>query len=327
MRFAVVGAGAIGAYLGARLSLSGHDVSLIARGPHLRAMQSRGVRVRSPEGDFEAQPTATGDYDQVGEVDFVFLTLKAHSLPEVAPRLGPLLGPETAVVSAQNGIPWWYFQRQGGPWDGRRIERLDPNGAVSAAIASERVIGCIVYPSASIAEPGVIDHLEGDRFTIGEPDGSTSDRCRMLSDALKESGLRGPIRSRIRVDMWVKLLGNVAFNPISVLTRATLVEMTGHPEVLALARSIMEEADAVARALGVRVPVSIERRIAGAAAVGEHKTSMLQDLESGRPMELEAIVGAVIELGEILDVPVPNTRAVYAAAKLLGEVAAGSRTA
>ena len=326
MRFAVVGAGAIGAYLGARLSLSGRDVSLIARGPHLRAMQTRGVRVRSPEGDFEACPTATDDYEEVGAVDFVFLTVKAHSLPEVAPRLGPLLGPETVVVSAQNGIPWWYFQRHGGPLDGTRIERLDPDGAISAAIPAERVIGCIVYPSASIAEPGVIDHLEGDRFTIGEPDGSTSDRCRMLSDALKESGLRGPIRSRIRVDMWVKLLGNVAFNPISVLTRATLVKMTGHPEVLTLARSIMEEADAVARALGVRVPISIERRIAGAAAVGEHKTSMLQDLESGKPMELEAIVGAVIELGEMLDVPVPNTRAVYAAAKLLGEVAAGNRT-
>ena len=326
MRFAVVGAGAIGAYLGARLSLSGRDVSLIARGPHLRAMQTRGVRVRSPEGDFEARPTATDDYEEVGAVDFVFLTVKAHSLPEVAPRLGPLLGPETVVVSAQNGIPWWYFQRHGGPLDGTRIERLDPDGAISAAIPAERVIGCIVYPSASIAEPGVIDHLEGDRFTIGEPDGSTSDRCRMLSDALKESGLRGPIRSRIRVDMWVKLLGNVAFNPISVLTRATLVKMTGHPEVLTLARSIMEEADAVARALGVRVPISIERRIAGAAAVGEHKTSMLQDLESGKPMELEAIVGAVIELGEMLDVPVPNTRAVYAAAKLLGEVAAGNRT-
>ena len=326
MRFAVVGAGAIGAYLGARLSLSSNDVSLVARGPHLRAMQSRGVRVRSPEGDFKAHPTATDDYEEVGEVDFVFLTVKAHSLPEVAPRLGPLLGPETVVVSAQNGIPWWYFQRHGGPLDGTRIERLDPDGAISAAIPAERVIGCIVYPSASIAEPGVIDHLEGDRFTIGEPDGSTSDRCRMLSDALKESGLRGPIRSRIRVDMWVKLLGNVAFNPISVLTRATLVKMTGHPEVLTLARSIMEEADAVARALGVRVPISIERRIAGAAAVGEHKTSMLQDLESGKPMELEAIVGAVIELGEMLDVPVPNTRAVYAAAKLLGEVAAGNRT-
>ena len=326
MRFAVVGAGAIGAYLGARLSLSGHDVSLVARGPHLRAMQSRGVRVRSPEGDFEAHPTATDDYDQVGEVDFVFLTVKAHSLPEVAPRLGPLLGPETTVVSAQNGIPWWYFQRLGGPWDGTRIERLDPDGAVSSAITAERVIGCIVYPSASIAEPGVIDHLEGDRFAIGEPDGSTSDRCRRLSDALKASGLRGPIRSRIRVDMWVKLLGNVAFNPISVLTRATLVDMIGHPETRALARSIMEEADAVASAIGVRVPISVERRIAGAAAVGAHKTSMLQDLESGRPMELEAIVGAVIELGEMVDVPVPNTRAVYAAAKLLGEVAASDKT-
>ena len=326
MRFAVVGAGAIGAYLGARLNLGGHDVSLIARGPHLRAMQSSGVRVRSPDGDFEAHPTATDDYADVGEVDFVFLTVKAHSLPEVAPRLGPLLGPETAVVSAQNGIPWWYFQRHGGPWDGTRIERLDPDGVVSSAVAAERVIGCIVYPSASIAEPGVIDHVEGDRFTIGEPDGSASDRCKSLADALKSSGLRSPIRSRIRVDMWVKLLGNVAFNPISVLTRATLVEMTDHPETSSLARSIMEEADAVAGALGVRVPISIERRISGAAAVGEHKTSMLQDLESGRPMELEAIVGAVIELAEMLDVPVPNTRAVYAAAKLLGEVAAGNRT-
>ena len=319
MRFAVVGAGAIGAYLGARLSLSGHDVFLIARGPHLRAMQSRGVRVRSPEGDFEAHPAATDDYEQVGEVDFVFLTVKAHSLLEISPRLGPLLGPETAVVSAQNGIPWWYFQRHGGPWDGRRIERLDPDGAVSSAIPGERVIGCIVYPSASITEPGVIEHVEGNRFSVGEPDGTTSDRCRSLADALKKSGLRCPIRSRIREDMWVKLLGNVAFNPISALTRTTLVEIAEHPEACALARSVMEEADAVASALGVGVPVSIERRIAGAAAVGAHKTSMLQDLESGRPMELEAVVGAVIELGEMLEVPVPNTRAVYAAAKLLGE--------
>ena len=322
MRFAVVGAGAIGAYLGAKLSLSGHDVSLIARGPHLQAMQTRGVRVRSPDGDFQAHPTAIADYDAVGEVDFVFLTVKAHSLPEVAPRLGPLLGPETAVVSTQNGIPWWYFQRHGGPWDGRRIARLDPDGTISAAIAAGRVIGCIAYPSASIAEPGVIDHLEGNRFSIGEPDGSTSRRCRSLSDALRESGLRGPIRSNIRADVWVKLLGNVAFNPISALTRASLVEIARHPEALALARSIMQEADAVANALGVTVPVSIDQRIAGAAAVGQHKTSMLQDLESGRPMELEAIVGAVIELGEMLDVPVPNTQAVYAAAKLLGEVAA-----
>ena len=322
MRFAVVGAGAIGAFLGAKLSLAGHEVFLIARGPHLQAMLAHGVLVRSPEGDFQAHPAATGDYDEVGEVDFVFLTVKAHSLPEVAPRLGPLLGPETAVVSTQNGIPWWYFQRHGGPWEGRRIEKLDPDGAVSAAIDSQRIIGCIAYPGTSIAEPGVIDHVEGNRFSIGELDGSTSDRCRTLSDALKESGLRSPIRSRIRADMWAKLLGNVAFNPISALTRATLAEITDHPQALALARSIMEEADAVANALGVTVPVSIEQRIAGAAAVGGHKTSMLQDLESGRPMELEAIVGAVIELGEMLNVPTHNTRAVYAAAKLLGEVAA-----
>ena len=283
MRFAVVGAGAIGAYLGARLSLSGRDVSLIARGPHLRAMQTRGVRVRSPEGDFEAHPTATDDYEEVGAVDFVFLTVKAHSLPEVAPRLGPLLGPETAVVSAQNGIPWWYFQRHGGPLDGRRIERLDPDGAISAAIPAERVIGCIVYPSASIAEPGVIDHLEGYRFSIGEPDGSTSDRCKRLSDALKASGLRCPIRSRIRVDMWVKLLGNVAFNPISVLTRATLVKMTGHPEV----RHPCPVHHGGGRRRGPRpwseganLDRAAHRR--GRRRRRAHKTSMLQDLESGK---------------------------------------------
>ena len=314
-----MGAGAIGAYLGAKLSLSGHDVSLIARGPHLRAMQANGVRVRSPEGDFEARPAATDDYDEIGAVDFVFLTVKAHGLPEIAPRLLPLIGPETAVLTAQNGIPWWYFQKHGGPLEGRRIERLDPGGVVSGAIAADRVIGCIVYPSASIAEPGVIEHVEGNRFAIGEPDGSTSNRCRRLADALIESGLRCPIRSRIRDDMWVKLLGNVAFNPISALTRATLVEIANHPEASELARSVMGEADAVAAALGIKIPISVDQRIAGAAKVGEHKTSMLQDVETGRPMELEAIVGAVIELGEIVGVQTPNIRAVYAAAKLLGE--------
>jgi len=326
VRLAVVGAGAIGAYLGARLSLSGHDVSLIARGPHLRAMQANGVRVRSPEGDFEARPVATDDYEEIGEVDFVFLTVKAHGLPEIVPRLLPLLGPETAVLTAQNGIPWWYFQKHGGPLEGRRIERLDPDGVVSGAIAADRVIGCIVYPSASIAEPGVIEHVEGNRFAIGEPDGSTSDRCRRLADALIESGLRCPMRSRIRDDMWVKLLGNVAFNPISALTHATLVEIVNHPEAAELACSVMEEADAVAAALGVEIPISIERRIAGPAKVGEHKTSMLQDVETGRPMELEAIVGAVFELGEIVGVQMPNIRAVYAGTKLLGESVAKGRT-
>ena len=319
MKFAIVGAGAIGAYLGAKLAASGEEAFLIARGLHLRAMQDRGVRVTSPEGDFKAYPTATDDYRAIGPLDFVFLTVKAHSLPEVAPKLAPLLGPETAVVSAQNGIPWWYFQRHGGPWEGTRLERLDPGGIISAAIEPERIIGSVVYPSALIVEPGVIEHVEGNRFAIGELDGSTTERCRRLSSALIEAGLRCPIRSRIRDDLWVKLLGNVAFNPISALTRATLVEIVTHPDASAMARAIMEEADAVAQGLGVKIPVSIDQRMAGAQKVGEHKTSMLQDLEAGKPMELESIIGAVVELGEKLGVPTPHTRMVYACAKLLAE--------
>ncbi len=319
MRFAVVGAGAVGAYLGAKLANSGEDVVLVARGPHLQAMQAHGVRVRSSEGDFEAHPTSTDSLEGVGPVDFLFLTVKAHSLAAVAPRLAALLGPDTAVVSAQNGIPWWYFQRHGGPWEGTHLETVDPGKVISTAITPERVIGCVVYPSTSLVEPGVIEHIEGDRFGIGELDGSTTDRCRDLSRALTKSGLRGPIRSRIRHDIWVKLLGNVAFNPISALTRATLYDMTAHAEVRELVRAVMEEADAVARSLGVEMPVSIEQRIAGAQKVGHHKTSMLQDLETGRPMELESIVGAVVELGDKAGVPMPHTRAVYACAKLLAD--------
>jgi 2-dehydropantoate 2-reductase len=326
MRFAIVGAGAIGAFLGARLQNAGHEVYLIARGPHLRAMQSGGVRVLSPEGDFDARPVATDDYEEAGAVDYVFLTVKAHSLDQVAPNLAPLLGPETAVVSAQNGIPWWYFQRHGGPLDGTLLESLDPRGVISSAIAPERIIGCIVYPSAAIVEPGIVRHIEGDRFAIGELDGTTTDRCRRLASAIMESGLRSPIRSRIRRDLWVKLLGNVAFNPISALTRATLAEIVTHPEARAAARAIMEEADAVARAVGVEVPISIDQRMAGAEKVGNHKTSMLQDLEAGRPMELESIVGAVVELGDKLGVPVDNTKAVYACARLLAQSASSTRT-
>jgi 2-dehydropantoate 2-reductase len=324
VKFAIVGAGAIGAYLGARLSVAGHEVYLIARGPHLRAMQVGGVKVNSPEGDFEARPVATGDYHEIGVVDCVFLTLKAHSLPEVAPRLSPLLGPETAVVSAQNGIPWWYFQRHGGPLDGARLESLDPGGVISSTVSSERIIGCIVYPSAVIVEPGVVRHIEGDRFALGELDGPTTERCRRLARAIMASGLRSPIRSGIRTDLWVKLLGNVAFNPISALTRTTLVEIATDPRSSALARAIMSEAESVAAALGIKIPISIDMRMAGAEKVGRHKTSMLQDLEAGRPMELDSIVGAVIELGEQLGVPTPNTRAVYASARLLVEGGPGS---
>ena len=319
MRFAVVGAGAIGAYLGAKLARAGEDVSLIARGPHLKAMQADGVRVRSPEGDFEARPLATDDYNKVGPVDFVLLTLKAHSLPEIAPKLAPLLGPETAVVSAQNGIPWWYFLRLGGPWDGAVLESVDPGGVVAQAIEPERIIGCIVYPSTVIAEPGAVEHIEGNRLAIGELDGASSERCKRLSGALSAAGFTCRIRQHIRHDLWVKLLGNVVFNPLSALTGATLVEIATHPEAGAIAREVMTEADAVARALGVEIAVSIDQRMSGAEKVGHHKTSMLQDVESGRPMELESVVGAVVELGEKLGIPIPHTRTLYGSVKLLAQ--------
>lgn len=322
MKIAIVGAGAIGAFLGAKLALSGVDVYLIARGPHLREMQANGVRIRSPEGDFEAHPTATGDYESIGPVDYVFLTVKAYSLTAIAPNLAPLLGPETAVVSAQNGIPWWYFQSHGGPFDGQSIESVDPGGVIAKAIDPSRIIGCVVYPSTVIVEPGVIEHIEGNRFSIGELDGTSSDRCKRLAAALIGSGLRAPVRSHIRHDMWVKLLGNVVFNPMSALTGATLVEMVTHPETNALVRAVMEEADAVAEGLGVRLPLTIDQRMEGAKKVGAHKTSMLQDLEAGRPMELESVVGVVIELGEKLGLPMPHTKTLYTCARLLDQVRA-----
>ena len=319
MKFAIVGAGAIGAFLGARLAQAGEDVYLIARGPHLRSMQANGVCVRSPEGNFEAHPTATNDYDAVGPVDFVFLTVKAHSLTEIAPQLSPLLGPETAVVSAQNGIPWWYFQNHGGPWEGTRLESVDPEGTIAGAIEPRRIIGCIIYPSAAIVQPGVIKHIEGNRFAIGELDGASSDRCKRLSSTLIKAGFRSPIRRNIRHDLWVKLLGNVVFNPMSALTGVTLLEMATHPEASAVSRAAMAEADAVAHGLGVELGVSIDQRMAGAAQVGHHKTSMLQDIETGRPLELESVVGAVLELGDMQGIPMPHTRTLYACTKLLAQ--------
>ena len=320
MKIAIVGAGAIGAFLGAKLALSGEDVYLIARGPHLRAMQADGVRVRSPEGDFEAHPTATDDYESIGPVDFLFLTVKAHSLTGIAPNLAPLLGPDTAVVSAQNGIPWWYFMGHGGPFDGESIESVDPGGVIAGAIDQSRIIGCVIYPSTAIVEPGVIEHIEGNRFSLGELDGSSSDRCKRLAGALIATGLRAPIRGHIRHDMWIKLLGNVVFNPMSALTGATLVEMVTHPETSATVRAVMTEADEVAQGLGVRLPFTVEQRMEGARKVGAHKTSMLQDLEAGRPMELESVVGVVIELGEKLGLPMPLTRTLYSCARLLEQV-------
>jgi 2-dehydropantoate 2-reductase len=317
MKFAIVGAGAIGAFAGAMLAKSGEDVTLIARGAHLRAMQERGVRVRGSLGEFEARVAATDDPAAVGPVDVVLLTLKAHSLTEMAPRLAPLIGPETCVVSAQNGIPWWYFYRHRGEWEGAHLETVDPGGVISRSIDPSRVIGCVVYPSTIIIEPGVVEHIEGTRFAIGEPDGSKSERCRRLAAAFIEAGLRCPIRTDIRHDMWVKLMGSVAFNPISALTRATLEEIVQCAETRELATAIMTEAEAVAGRLGIDMGISIEQRLEGAGKVGHHKTSMLQDVETGRPPELEAIVGAVVELGNKMGLALPCTRAVYACVKLL----------
>ena len=318
MRFAIYGAGAIGAYLGAKLAAAGEDVSLIARGPHLRAMQEHGVRVRSPDGDFEAKPFATDDPREVGEVDYLVLAVKAHGLTAIAPLLAPLLGEATAVVPAQNGIPWWYFLRHGGPWEGTRLESADPGGVIAAHIPPERIIGCVVYPAVAIVEPGVIEHTEGDRFSIGELDGSTSERARALSAAIGRAGLRAPIRKNIREEIWVKLLGNSAFNPVSALTRASLAEIAADVDARAIVRAMMEETYGVAAELGINIPVSIEARMAGAEAVGAHKTSMLQDVEAAKPLEVDGLVGTVLELGGMLGRPMPYTSAVYACAKLLG---------
>jgi len=319
MKFAIVGAGAIGAFLGAMLARAGEDVTLVARGPHLRAMQEHGVRVRGEIGDFQVPVKATDDPKTVGEVDVVVLTHKAHSVPAIAASLQPMIGPHTSVLTAQNGFPWWYFYRHGGELEGTRVEAVDPGGVISNSIDPARVIGCVVYPSTAIVEPGIVAHIEGTRFAIGEPDGSKSERCRHIADAFIKAGLRCPIRTNIRHDIWVKLMGNVAYNPISALTRATLIEIVQCAETRALAAAIMSEVDSVANKLGIEIGVSIEQRLAGAEKVGQHKTSMLQDIEAGKPTELEAIVGAVIELGEKLGLALPNTKSVYACVKLLEE--------
>jgi 2-dehydropantoate 2-reductase len=321
MKFLIAGAGAIGAYIGARMAQAGFDVTLFARGPHLGAMQEHGVRIKSSQGDFVARPTIASSLQEVGPVDVVFLAVKAHGLPQLAPHLGPVLGPDTTVVSTQNGIPWWYFQGFGGEWEGLRLERVDPGGVISSAIETKRVIGSIIYFATEIAAPGVIHHTEGNRITLGEPDGTRSDRIRVLAESLIASGFRCPITTRIRQEIWVKVLGNASFNPVSALTRATLVQIARDPGTSSVIRSIMQEVEAVSRKLGMELPVSIDQRIAGAEKVGEHKTSMLQDLEAGRPMELEALVGAVVELGERVGLAMTSTRTVYDCTKLLSQCA------
>lgn len=319
MKIVIAGAGAIGGYLGAKLARAGADVVLYARGPHLQAMQARGLRVIGDEEQFEVRPQVTGDLSAVGQADVVFLGVKAHALTLLAPTLAPLFGPDTVVVSTQNGIPWWYFQNVGGALNDLRLERVDPGGVIAGAIEHRRVVGSLAYFATDLVEPGVIRHIEGNRISLGEPDGSKSERARRIADALIAAGLRCPVTARFRHEIWVKLLGNVAFNPISALTGATLEEMARHPDVSQVVRGLMAETEAVAAVLGIELPISIDQRMAGAEKVGAHKTSMLQDWEAGRPMEFEAVVGAVVELGERLGVAMPATRAVYACTKLLDE--------
>jgi 2-dehydropantoate 2-reductase len=317
MRIVIVGAGAIGGYIGAKLARAGADVVLFARGQHLQAMRTHGLRITGAEEAFEVRPQVSGDLASIGIADIVILGVKAHSLTSLAGQLTPLLGADTAVVSTQNGIPWWYFQLHGGELDGLRLERVDPGGVIAAAIEPRRVIGSLAYFATEIVEPGVIRHAEGNRLTLGEPDGTKSDRIQKLAEALSAAGFRCPVSTRIRTEIWVKLLGNVVFNPISALTSATLEEMVRHQDVSRVVREVMTETEAVALKLGLKLPISIDQRMAGAEKVGAHKTSMLQDYEAGRPMELEAIVGAVVELGDRLGVPMPATRTVYACTKLL----------
>jgi len=317
VKIVIVGAGAIGGYIGAQLTRVGADVVLVARGPHLRAMQERGLQVRSPEGDFEVRPKLAPDVSSVGRADVIFLGVKAHSLTPIAPTLAPLLGPDTIVVSTQNGIPWWYFQNLGGEFDGLRLERVDPGGVIAAAIESRRVVGSLAYFATDLAAPGVIHHTEGNRISFGEPDGSRSERARAIAEALIAAGFRCPVTTRMRHEIWVKLIGNVAFNPISALTGGTLEELARDPEVAPTGRTIMAETEAVAARLGIELPISIDQRMAGAEKVGAHKTSMLQDYEAGRPMEIEAVVGAVVELGDRVGVPMPATKAVYGCARML----------
>jgi 2-dehydropantoate 2-reductase len=317
MKVAVLGAGAIGAYVGAALHRGGTEVHLIARGAHLQAIRSHGVRVLSPRGDFEARTPATDDPAEVGPADYVFLGLKANSYASAGPLIEPLLHKNTVVVAAQNGIPWWYFHGLKGPYEGRRVESVDPGGSVTRVLDLDRAVGCVVYCSTELEGPGVVRHLEGTRFSIGEPGGGVTERCTAFSTAMIAGGLKCPVEPDIRNDIWIKLLGNAAFNPISALARATMVEIATHQGTRAMVRLMMEETLEIAGAVGSHPEISVDKRINGAEKVGEHKTSMLQDLEKDKPLELDVILAAVVELADLTGTKAPTLRAVHAVADLL----------
>lgn len=321
MKVAIFGAGAIGGFMGVKLAQAGADVTFVARGPHLAAMRERGVTLVSGGRSETVRPRCVGDAAEAGGQDFVVVTLKAHSLPAAAPAIAGMLGPEGAVVTAVNGVPYWYFHGIEGAHRDRRVESVDPGGVVWAALPPARAIGCVVYPAAEVAEPSVIHHTYGDRFSLGEPDGSRSERVEALSRMLIAGGLKAPIRPRIRDEIWVKLWGNLTFNPVSALTGATLDRLVGQPDLRALCRAMMTEAQTVAEALGARFAISLDKRLDGAAEVGAHKTSMLQDLERGRPMEIDALLGAVVELGGVTGHAMPVCTGVLALVRERGRQA------
>ena len=319
MKITVVGAGAIGGFLGARLSAAGEDVTFIARNNNLQAINANGFRLIEENGsELHAKGVrAVQRYLDAGPQDVVLLTVKAHQVRDLLPDLRGLFGPETMVVSMINGVPWWYFHQLAGPWEGRSIEAVDPGGLIAAHIEPERVIGSVVYPAAELVAPGVVKVIEGNRFTLGEPDGSRSERVERLSKVLMHAGFKAPVSKDIRSELWVKLWGNLVFNPVSALTHATLEDICNDPLTRDLAARMMAEAQALGEKIGVQFKVSIDKRIEGARAVGAHKTSMLQDVEQGKQLELAALVGSVVELGQLTSTPTPTIDTVYALTRLL----------
>ena len=319
MKIAIVGAGAIGGYVGAKLALAGEEVTFIVRGANLAAIGSNGIKLIMQDGTehVASNVKATDDYAQAGPQDLVILALKAHQVEAVADQVPKLFGPDTTVVTMQNGIPYWYFHRHGGVFEGRTVAAVDPAGKQARLIPPERVIGCVVYPASDLIAPGVVQHVEGDRFPLGELDGSSSARVLAISEAFTNAGFKAPVLANIRAEIWLKLWGNLTFNPISALSHSTLVDICQFPLTRELAAAMMQEAEAVAGKLGIEFRVTLDKRIAGAEKVGKHKTSMLQDVEAGRGPEIDALVGAVVELGRLTGTPTPHIDSVYAVVKLL----------
>jgi 2-dehydropantoate 2-reductase len=321
MKTCIVGAGAIGGMLGAQMAASGEDVTFISRGAGLEALRKDGIRLIRKDGtELVVCPVATTDrFSEAGVQDLVILAVKAHQVTPLAADVRTLFGPETIVVTMQNGIPWWYFQKCKGPYAGTRIEAVDPGGVIAANIEIDRLIGCVVYPAAEMERAGVIRHIEGNRLSVGEIDDQDTPRVRMLSELFRKAGFKAPVLSDIRSEIWLKLWGNASFNPISALTYATLEDICRFPLSRDLVARMMRETQEIGEKLGAHFRLPLERRIAGAEAVGKHKTSMLQDVEHGRAPELEALVGAVVELGRLTGTPSPHLDAVYACASLLAK--------